>query len=121
MSPHPELKVVCAWSDEDFLASLQGSFAGEAAVHFGEILLLESWRGLARIALDLAAVEEIDLLGLTALWRVAESIQDLGGVLEVQGVPDTVGRRLTTFGITERVLTVPDGEVRSLLGTGPLG
>ena len=84
MSPLPELKVVCAWSDEDFLASLQGAFAGEAAVHFGEILLLESWRGLARIALDLAAVEEIDLLGLTALWRVAESIQELGGVLEVR-------------------------------------
>ena len=111
--------MVCAWSDEDFLASLEGSFAGQAATHFGEILLLESWRGLDRIALDLAAVDDIDLLGLTALWRVAEAVQELGGLLEVQGVPETVGRRLSTFGITELVLTGPDGEVRSLLGTGP--
>lgn len=115
-----ELKVVCAWSDDDFLASLQGSWAGDAAVHFGEILLLESWRGLSRIALDLAAVDDIDLLGLAALWRVAESVDDLGGVLEVQDVPADVHRRLTSFGITERVLTGPDGEVRSLLGAGPL-
>ncbi len=119
MPTSSELKVICAWSDDDFLASLHGAFAGDAATHFGEILLLESWRGLARIALDLAAVDEIDLLGLTALWRVAEAVHDLGGVLEVQGVPETVSRRLTTFGITERVLTGPDGEVRSLLGAGP--
>lgn len=115
MSAPAELKVICAWSDDDFLGSLEGSLAGEAAAHFGEILLLESWRGLTRIALDLAAVDDIDLLGLAALWRVADAAQDLGGVLELQSVPPAVERRLTTFGITERVRTGPAGEVRALL------
>lgn len=118
MATPTELKVICTWSDEDFLASLHGSFAGEAAAHFGEILLLESWRGLTRIALDLAEVDAVDLDGLAALWRVAESAEDLGGVLELQSVPEAVERRLTTFGITDRVLTGPAGEVRALLSTG---
>ena len=73
MAPRHELNVVCAWSDADFLATLTGDFAGEAAIHFGEILLLESWRGLDRIALALQAATGIGPLGLSALWRGAEA------------------------------------------------
>ena len=115
-APSAELKVVCAWSDDDFIASLEGALAGEAATHFGEILLLESWRSLNRIALDLEGVISIDLLGLAALWRVADAASALGGTLEVQSVSLDLHRRLEAFGLTQRVLSGPPGEVRSLLG-----
>lgn len=116
MAPRPELHVVCAWSDDDFLATLTGELAGEAAIHVGEILLLESWRGLDRIALDLSGTTRIDLLGLAALWRVAEAVTVLGGVLELQSVPDPIRRRLGAHGLDEQVLIGPAGEVRALLG-----
>ena len=109
---------MCAWSDHDFLATLTGELAGEAAIHFGEILLLESWRGLDRIALDLSGTTGIDLLGLAALWRVVEATTELGGVLELQSVPDPIRRRLAAHGLEEHVLIGPAGEVRALLGSG---
>lgn len=118
MAPRHELNVVCAWSDADFLATLTGDFAGEAAIHFGEILLLESWRGLDRIALDLSATTSIDLLGLAALWRVAEAAEQLDGVLELQSVPDRIRDRLDAHGLADRVLIGPAGEVKALLGAG---
>ncbi|HMU81130.1 MAG TPA: STAS domain-containing protein, partial [Microthrixaceae bacterium] len=93
--------------------------AGEAAIHFGEILLLESWRGLDRIALDLSGTTGIDLLGLAALWRVAEATEDLAGVLELQSVPDDIRARLRSHGLDERVVIGPAGEVKALLGAGP--
>ncbi len=116
MAPRHELDVVCAWSDDDFLATLTGDFAGEAAIHFGEILLLESWRGLERIALDLSGTTGIDLLGLAALWRVAEAAAALDGVLELQSVPDRIRDRLHAHGLDGRVLIGPAGEVKALLG-----
>ncbi len=119
MAPRHELNVVCAWSEEDFLATLTGELAGEAAIHFGEILLLESWRGLDRIALDLSGTTGIDLLGLAALWRVAEATEDLAGVLELQSVPDDIRARLRSHGLDERVVIGPAGEVKALLGAGP--
>lgn len=111
-----ELKVVCAWSDDDFIASLEGDLRGDAARNLGEILLLESWRGLDRVALDLRGVTDIDLLGLVALWRVAEANHELGGILELQSAPPGVRRRMEAFGLTDRVVTGPAGEVRALLG-----
>lgn len=118
MVPRHELNVVCAWSAEDFLATLTGDLAGEAAIHFGEILLLESWRGLDRIALDLSGTTGIDLLGLAALWRVAEATEHLGGVLELQSVPEPVRERLRSHGLDDRVRIGPAGEVKALLGAG---
>lgn len=113
---HPgALQVVCAWSDADFIATLDGAFVGDAATHFGEILVLESWRALDRIALDLSGVATIDLRGLTALWQVAEGARAFGGVLEIQSAPPAVHQCMQAFGLTDRVVTGPAGEVRDLL------
>jgi ABC-type transporter Mla MlaB component len=111
-----ELKVVCAWSEHDFIATLEGTFAGDAATHFGEILLLESWRGLDRIALDVSGVRAVDLFALALLWRVAESALALGGVLELQSPSTTLRERMDAFGLTPLVHLGPSDEVRCLLG-----
>lgn len=105
----------CCSFDHEFVAVLNGVLAGDAARDFGEILVLESWRGLDRIALDLRDVAHADLVGLAALWRVAESQREAGGTLEVQSIAPRVLRRFRSFGLIERVVVGQSGEIRSLL------
>ena len=75
--PRHELNVVCAWSEEDFLATLTGELAGEAAIHFGEILLLESWRAGPHRPRPVPAPPASTCSASPPLWRVAEATEDL--------------------------------------------
>jgi anti-anti-sigma regulatory factor len=108
----------CSW-DREFLAVLSGSVAGDAAHDFSEILMLESWRELDRIALDLGEVTHVDLVGLAGLWRVAESQRAAGGTFEVQSLPPRIHRRFRAFGLTGRLDVGRPGEVRARLSHAP--
>ena len=105
----------CWSSDREFLAILSGGLAGDAARDFGEILLLESWRELERIALDLSEVTFVDLVGMSWLSRMADA-QDAGGRrFEVQSLSPTVDRRIRSMGLTDRIPVGLDGDVRARL------
>ena len=109
------LTAKCCSLRHEFLAALSGEMAGEAARDFGEILVLESWRELDRIALDLGDVTRVDLVGLACLWRVAESQEAAGGRFEVQSLSPRLLGRFRAFGLAGRLAVGQPGEVRSRL------
>lgn len=109
------LTAKCCSFDAEFLAVLSGALAGDAARDFGEILVLETWRELDRIALDLRDVTHTDLVGLASLWRVADSQAAAGGRLEVQSVPRRLRQRFQAFGLAARLAVGRSGEVRARL------
>ena len=120
-SPRPEeseqsvLTARCWSSEREFLATLSGGLAGDAARNFGEILLLESWRELERIALDLSDVTYVDLVGMSWLSRLADA-QDAGGRrFEVQSMSAPVERRYRSLGLVDRIPVGRDGDVRARL------
>ena len=109
------LSAKCCSLPREFLAVLSGALSGDAARDFGEILVLESWRELDRIALDLGDVTHVDLVGLSCLWRVAESQEAAGGRFEVQSLSPRIAERFRAFGLAARVDLGEAGEVRSRL------